>query len=63
MSLKIIHRGHNLTQQQLDALVAMLNRYMHGEIKKRDFDAEVDKALEAAGCPVPPGIGPEGLKK
>jgi F0F1-type ATP synthase delta subunit len=57
--MKIIHRGHSLTQQQLDALVPVMNRYMHGEIKKRDFEAEVDKALEAAGCPVPHEIGPE----
>lgn len=52
MSFSITHRGQKLTQQQLDALVPVLNRHMHGEIKKRDLDAEFDKALEAAGCPV-----------
>lgn len=60
--MKIIHRGHVLTQQQLDALVPVLNRSMQGDIKKRDFEAECDKALEAARCPVPPGVGPEGVK-
>lgn len=48
----VIHRGHELNQQQLDALVPVLNRHMHGEIKKKDLCAEFDKALEAAGCPV-----------
>lgn len=53
MSLSISHRGHELTQRQLDVLVPVLNRRMHGEIKERDFEAECDKALNAAGCPVP----------
>ncbi len=53
MTLSIVHRGHELTQQQLDALIPVLNRSMRGEINKRKFEAECDKALEAAGCPVP----------
>ena len=53
MSLSITHRGHKLSQPQLDALVPVLNRMMRGEIKKRDFDAECEKAMTEAGCPVP----------
>lgn len=59
MSLSIIHRWHALTQQQLDALVPVLNQHMQGKIKKRDFEAECDKALEAAGCPVSATIAKE----
>lgn len=51
--MSIIHRGHALTQQQLDAIVPVMNRSMHGEIKMKNLGAEIDKALEAAGCPVP----------
>jgi len=53
MSLKIIHRGHELNQQQLDALVPVLNRRISGEIKNKNFEAECDKALIEAACPAP----------
>ena len=52
MSLSITHRGHKLTQQQLDALVPVLNERMHGKISEQEFEAAVDGALEKAGCPV-----------
>lgn len=52
MSLSITHRGQKLSQTQLDALIPVLNKYMHGEIKKSDFNTEADKALAEAGCPV-----------
>lgn len=48
--MHIIHRGHELSQQQLDAIVPVLNESMHG---KQRLEAAIDKALEAAGCPVP----------
>lgn len=53
MSLTIMHRGHKLTQQQLDTLVPVLNDNMQGKIRKGGFEAAADAALEAAGCPVP----------
>lgn len=52
--MSITHRGHVLTQQQLDAIVPVLNNKMQGKIRgAKAFEAAVDKALEAAGCPVP----------
>ena len=52
--MKITHRGHVLTQQQLKVLTPVLNDHMHGKIGSSKFKAACDKALEAAGCPVPP---------
>jgi len=52
VSLSAIHRGQKLTQQQLDALVPVLNDRMHGKISEQKFEAAVDEALEKAGCPV-----------
>lgn len=52
MSLRISHRGVDLTQAQLDVVTPVLNQLMRGEIKRRDFEAAVDRALEAAGLGV-----------
>lgn len=53
MTLRIIHRGVVLDQQQLDAIVPVLNDSMNGVIRgKKKLEAAIDKALEAAGCPV-----------
>lgn len=52
--MRIIHRGHELSQQQLDAIVPVLNESMRGKHPgKKRLEAALDKALEAAGCPVP----------
>lgn len=52
--MRIIHRGHELSQQQLDAIVPVLNASMRGKHPgKKRLEAALDKALEAAGCPVP----------
>lgn len=37
MALKIIHRGHKLTKQQLDAIVPVINDRMNGLIKDRHY--------------------------
>lgn len=48
--LEVIHKGVKLNQTQLDALVPVINDYMHGKIKgKKSLDAAIDKALENAG--------------
>lgn len=52
MSLSITHRGQKLSQEQLDALLPVLNDNMHGKIKQGHFHAACDAALEAAGCPI-----------
>lgn len=51
----IIHHGVALNQQQLDAIVPVLNESMQGmhRGRKRLLEA-MDRALEAAGCPVTP---------
>lgn len=49
----ITHRGHKLTQQQLNILTAQLNRMLNHEITQDQLNDELDDALEAAGCPVP----------
>lgn len=52
--MRIIHRGHELSQQQLDAIVPVLNESMRGKHRgKHRLEAAIDKALGAAGCPVP----------
>jgi len=61
--MKIILRGHVLTQAQLDAIVPVLNLHMHGRISKAKFESAAEQACADAGCPVPEGIGPEGLRK
>jgi hypothetical protein len=49
----IIHRGHKLSQQQLDAILPVLRQQAQGKISKRKLNKAIDDALEAAGCPVP----------
>lgn len=51
--MRIIHHGHELTQQQLDAIVPVLNEAMNGKHRgKKRLEAAIDKALQEAGCPV-----------
>jgi len=52
----IIHRGHELNQQQLDAILPVLQDSMNGRYRvKKKLEAAIDQALEAAGCPLPAG--------
>lgn len=55
MTLRISHRGHTLTQEQLDAITPVLNAIMQGEIEDDESVrfAAVEKALKDADCPVP----------
>ena len=49
----IIHHGVELDQQQLDAIVPVMNEAMNGRHRgKKKLEEAVDKALEAAGYPV-----------
>lgn len=41
-----------MTQQQLDILVGVTNQMLEKGWSTPRFEQEVDKALEAAGCPV-----------
>lgn len=51
--MSIIHHGVALNQQQLDAIVPVLNEVMDGKHQgKKRLEAAIDRALEAAGCPV-----------
>ncbi|ASJ88653.1 TPA: hypothetical protein RJN57_000491 [Pseudomonas aeruginosa] len=51
--MRIIHRGVELNQAQLDAIVPVLNDSMRGLIRgKKKLEAAIDKALEEAGCPL-----------
>jgi|GEM_PF-4627462 len=49
----LIHRGHELNQQQLDAITPVFNDQMQRRINKTKLLQAIDDALEAAGCPVP----------
>lgn len=54
--MRIIHRGHELNQQQLDAILPVLLDSMNGRYRvKKKLEAAIDQALEAAGCPLPAG--------
>jgi len=61
--MSVIHRGHELTQPQLDCFTIILNEQMNG---KHRGQAKLEAALEAKcvekGCPIPEGVGPHGLK-
>lgn len=49
----IIHHGVELNQKQLDAIVPVMNEVMYGKHRgKKKLEAAIDKALDAAGCPV-----------
>ncbi len=54
MALKVTHKGVKLTQEQLDAVVPVLNWSMQqdGNIPKAEYDLRVEAALEKAGCPL-----------
>lgn len=62
MTLQVIHRGHSLSQEQLDALVPVLNKSMRKRMSKKKFEEECDAALIAAGCPVPEEEGKENAR-
>lgn len=49
----IIHRGHELSQQQLDVILPVFKDHMKRRISKKKLHQGIDDALEAAGCPVP----------
>lgn len=55
MTLRISHRGHTLTQEQLDAITPVLNAIMQDEIEDDESVrfATIEKALKDADCPVP----------
>lgn len=54
--MRIIHRGHELNQQQLNAILPVLQDSMNGRYRvKKKLEAAIDQALEAAGCPCQPG--------
>ncbi|MEA8592298.1 hypothetical protein PZT57_26990 [Pseudomonas aeruginosa] len=54
--MRIIHRGHELNQQQLDAILPVLQESMNGRYRvKKKLEAAIDQALEAAGCPLSAG--------
>lgn len=61
--MSIIHRGHELTQPQLDCFTRILNEQMNG---KHRGQVKMEAAFEALcaekGCPIPEGVGPKGLK-
>lgn len=51
--MTIVLKGHGLNQRQLDAITQVMNDYMHGKIKgHKKLEAAMEKALEAAGCPL-----------
>lgn len=45
--------GHEFTQQQIDAIVPILNEHMAGGISKKKFESAVEEACRKAGCPIP----------
>lgn len=53
MALSLIHRGHTLTREQMDVINPVLVDAMNNGVGKNKLVAAIDKALEAAGCPVP----------
>ena len=52
--MNIMIKGQRLTQEQLDAIVPIMNRSMWGEVSQSELEAEALKAMEAAGCPLVP---------
>lgn len=51
--MSLIHKGVELTQQQIDAINHVLIEHMNGGLRgKKKFHAAIDKALEEAGCPI-----------
>ncbi|HGM8089290.1 TPA: hypothetical protein ACKP9S_005699 [Pseudomonas aeruginosa] len=52
--MQIIHKGHVLSQAQLDAIVPVFNEVMRGHNRgRKKLEDAIDKALLEAGCPVP----------
>lgn len=52
--MQIIHKGHVLSQSQLDAIVTVFNEVMRGHHRgRKKLEDAIDKALLEAGCPVP----------
>ncbi|HCF4080888.1 hypothetical protein [Pseudomonas aeruginosa] len=51
--MRVIHRGVELNQAQIDAIVPLMNDFARGLIRgKKKLEAAIDKALEEAGCPL-----------
>lgn len=48
----IIMRGKELTQEQLDAIVPVINAHMIGRISKKKFEPACIEAMDKAGCPL-----------
>ena len=52
MALSIEVRGQKLTQQQLDAIVPVVNDRMKKRVSAKDFESACLKAMEEAGVPL-----------
>lgn len=50
--MSIILKDHTLNQRQLDAIVPVINNFMHGKVSQKKFEGACVAALEAAGCPL-----------
>ena len=44
-------QGKDLTQEQLDAIVPVLNDRMRGRVTHRKFESACLEAMDRAGCP------------
>jgi hypothetical protein len=44
-------QGQDLTQEQLDAIVPVLNDRMRGRVTHRKFESACLEAMDKAGCP------------
>lgn len=59
--MSVTHRGHVLTQAQLDAMTLVLNEQLGGQHKGlKKFTAAFERKCAERGCPIPEGIGPKG---
>ena len=54
MALSVKVRGKELTQQQLDAIVPVVNDRMNKRVSAKNFEDSCLKAMEEAGCPLTP---------
>ena len=50
--MKIILQGKELTQEQLDAVLPVINARMIGRIALRKFESACLEAMDKAGCPL-----------
>ena len=52
MSLTISLRGVLLSQEQLDAIVPVMNKTMRTDMSPKEFEAACINAMREAGCPL-----------